>query len=191
MIKYGSCSFWCFPSKNLSGSASVLREEGLHSPHPGGRGWELEKRAEQALPAVCPREGPKGAEVGAHLITGPFRLTQSYVALLSSVLSSLLPPVPLFLGNADTSLTVGPLLLLQMPLPGPVVPGAHWPIAWGLHPSLPELLTLGSPLGASAPAQHPSPSPSQEWYTTPWLGTFCCLQPRSQIPTLSSSSSCS
>ena len=124
-------------TKNLSGSASVLREEGLHSPHPGGRGWELEKRAEQALPAVCPREGPKGAEVGAHLITGPFRLTQSYVALLSSVLSSLLPPVPLFLGNADTSLTVGPLLLLQMPLPGPVVPGAHWPIAWGLHPSLP------------------------------------------------------
>lgn len=104
MINYGSCSFWCFPSKNLSGSASVLREEGLHSPHPGGRGWEREKRAEQAPPDLCPRDGPKGAEVGAHLITGPFRLTQSYVALLSSVLSSLLPPLPLFLGNADTSL---------------------------------------------------------------------------------------
>lgn len=76
MINYRFCSFGCFPSKNLSGSASVLREEGLHSPHPGGRGWELEKRAEQASPALCPGEDPKEAEVGAHLITGSFPLTQ-------------------------------------------------------------------------------------------------------------------
>lgn len=191
MINYGSCSFGCFPSKNISGSASVLSEEGLHSPHPGGRGWELEKWAKQAPPALCPREGPKGAEVGAHLITVSFSLTQSYVGLLSSVLSSLLPTSATLPRQCCTSLTAGPLLLLQMPLPGPIVPCAHWPIAWGLHPSLPELLTLGSPLGASAPAQHPSSSPSQEWYTTPWLGTFCCLQPQPQIPTLSSSSSCS
>lgn len=91
VINYGSCSFGCFPSKNISGSASVLSEEGLHSPHPGGRGWELEKWAKQAPPALCPREGPNGAEVGAHLITVSFPLTQAYVGLLSSVLSSLLP----------------------------------------------------------------------------------------------------
>lgn len=33
VINYGSCLFGCFPSKNISGSASVLSEEGLHSPH--------------------------------------------------------------------------------------------------------------------------------------------------------------
>lgn len=59
MINYVSCSSGCFPSKNLSSSASVLGEEGLHSPHPGWRGSELEKRVEQVPPAPRPGGGPQ------------------------------------------------------------------------------------------------------------------------------------